>query len=821
MTEGGVKHLRLAGRDSTHRYIYPRDFGGSEFKRVPRDRATHATKLKGDLTSAWSEAAQSGLLLSDHVQLTYLLRPDAGELVTRLEKSKSGIRLLSVSHEVGQLRAVILVPTDKRQILEGVLERYATKETGKGRPKNEDLVTNIDAIRLATVGDLWTDKRPFPDPLQNCWWEVWLHTDGATPAQDVWSQFTTQADAAAIRTKPRYMTFPDRVVGLAWGSASLWAAHPALLLEVAELRAGKELATPYISASQPFQAQLTAELLDRIGAPDISAPSVCVLDHGVAWQHPLVRLATSAQDVQTFDSAWSSADITEHQHGTGMAGIALYGSNFAELFRSADNIQLEHRLESVKVLPDRGENEPDAYGLITQGAAALAEVAAPGRNRVYCLAVTSDDGDGGLPTSWAASIDQLARGGPLSGGPKLLVVAVGNLREHITRPDFTYPLTSGENVGVEDPAQAWNALSVGAITDRVMIQDPTFARYEPLASSGDLSPTSRTSLGWPKEQRDEWALKPDIVMEGGNWARDSTGNNDTPDDLGLLTVALKPNSLFNVTRDTSPAAAAAARLGALILARYPDYWPETVRGLIVHSARWTDAMLQRYPGRPKSEVIQRVRCYGYGRPDTNRALESAAKQATMVFQGQLSPYRKDGNEIKTNEMHLHDLPWPSQVFSALGEERIEMRVTLSYFIEPSPGRRGWTRKHRYASHGLRFDLQRPGEGDDAFHRRMSKFEHDEELGSSKSDGGALPWVVGVSGRTKGSIHSDLWSGSAADLAGCKKLAVVPVTGWWRELRHQKAWDRKARYSLIVSIESASTDVYSLIANELAISINGS
>src|SRR5256885_8145814 len=33
---------------------------------------------------------------------------------------------------------------------------------------------------------------------------------------------------------------------------------------------------------------------------------------------------------------------------------------------------------------------------------------------------------------------------------------------------------------------------------------------------------------------------------------------------------------------------------------------------------------------------------------------------------------------------------------------VEMRVTLSFFVEPNPSRRGWQSKFRYQSHGLRF-----------------------------------------------------------------------------------------------------------------------
>ena len=38
---------------------------------------------------------------------------------------------------------------------------------------------------------------------------------------------------------------------------------------------------------------------------------------------------------------------------------------------------------------------------------------------------------------------------------------------------------------------------------------------------------------------------------------------------------------------------------------------------------------------------------------------------------------------------------------------------------------------------------------------------------------------------RGSIHSDIWEGTAIDLAACGRVAVFPVTGWWKELR---SWD---------------------------------
>ena len=69
---------------------------------------------------------------------------------------------------------------------------------------------------------------------------------------------------------------------------------------------------------------------------------------------------------------------------------------------------------------------------------------------------------------------------------------------------------------------------------------------------------------------------------------------------------------------------------------------------------------------------------------------------------------------------------------------------------------------------------------------------------------------------RGSVHSDCWGGTAAQLASSDLIAIYPVTGWWRYRRDQDVVQRKARYSLIVSISTDDTSVnlYSMIANEI-------
>jgi hypothetical protein len=261
-------------------------------------------------------------------------------------------------------------------------------------------------------------------------------------------------------------------------------------------------------------------------------------------------------------------------------------------------------------------------------------------------------------------------------------------------------------------------------------------------------------------------------------------------------------------------------MGALLWSRYPRLWPETVRALLVHSACWTPAMLGRFAGESKSVVQQRLRCFGYGVPDLRRALHSAENAATLLYEGELQPFEaKSGGGQKTKEMHLHELPWPKAVLEGLGDTRVKMHVTLSYFVEPSPGRRGWERKFRFQSHGLRFEVKSPLETIAAFKKRISSADWEENEGRPDNVTEARNWVVGPKGRTHGSIHSDWWEGNAVELAASGHVAIYPVTGWWRERPQLGKLESKARYSLIISLETPSEeiDLYHAIENIATVS----
>jgi hypothetical protein len=194
---------------------------------------------------------------------------------------------------------------------------------------------------------------------------------------------------------------------------------------------------------------------------------------------------------------------------------------------------------------------------------------------------------------------------------------------------------------------------------------------------------------------------------------------------------------------------------------------------------------------------------------------------TLIVQDCLQPFHKEGSEIKTKDMHVHALPWPKSELEALSEKQVTLRVTLSYFIEPKPGRRGgFTRtRHRYQSHGLRFEVRRPQETLADLRRRVSRAARDEDE-KYESVGDTRGWGLGPNLRTRGSIHSDWWRGTAADLAACGHIIVYPVIGWWREVAEGECWARQARYALVVSIRTDETgvDLYTPVLQQVQVPV---
>jgi len=542
-------------------------------------------------------------------------------------------------------------------------------------------------------------------------------------------------------------------------------------------------------------------------------PYICILDTGINKAHPLLDKAINLNDLHSINAAWTNADTVGH--GTRVAGLSVYG-DLSEVFETTEQLEIRHRLESSKIInasefiPDDTKRSLDLYADYTKQGVALAEITMPYRKRIFQMAITTiDSWDRGKPSSWSAALDMLAAGMDNEGNKRLFIIAAGNAA--IERTSSKYP-DFNKIEGVKDPGQTWNALTIGAYTEKDMLsEDEKIDNNRPTAAHGEISPYTTTSYEWETE----WPLKPDIVMEGGNTAENKFGKVQA-DSLSLLSTNSqfleKP---FAAMWATSAASALGSRMCSHIINKYPNLSPETTRALMVHSASWTNAMLRQFdcdkPKPNKGSIRDLIRICGYGVPNMTRAMVSMQNDFTMIIEDSLQPYKIENRYPKNNEIKFYSLPFPQEELQNLSETEVEMRVTLSYFIEPNPSSRGRSR-HSYQSHGLRFDMKYPSETENHFLGRLTK-EMQEDGIDYRNDTQDRWWKLGSKGRTKGSIHSDIWAGPAVELAGCNIIAVYPVSGWWKKQKDKI--NSIANYSLLISIRT-STDVDLMTPVELRI-----
>ena len=226
------------------------------------------------------------------------------------------------------------------------------------------------------------------------------------------------------------------------------------------------------------------------------------------------------------------------------------------------------------------------------------------------------------------------------------------------------------------------------------------------------------------------------------------------------------------------------------------------------------------PAVPNKDVyIHLIRHCGWGAPDLNRALWSAGDSLTLLVEDEVHPYKKlQGKSVETRDMNLHSLPWPKEELEALQDAPVEMRITLSYFIEPNPSARGVASKYHYPSHRLRFDVQRSLDAStEHFVARVNAAAQREDDGDPVNPSDPN-WLLGERQRHRGSLHQDVWKGTAAELASRGFIAVYPSAGWWRTRPALERYDLPARYSLVVSIQTPETDVdlYAAVAQKIPV-----
>lgn len=812
MADGDLPILR--GRiEKTEVFVSARGGGGARPALPPRDPTKHRAALIAQLDQVVATVQGRSVDARDSEATRELVavipEPGSDLPATSLADAATGVRVIGSDPDTG----VVLVETPDPSLaaLRRKLDAYAdpAKRSPKGHPANEPLIAPVRAIRVATLDEIG-DPGVLALPADTAHW-VELSCSGGI--------YNTPESARSRREIERQLSRVAPGAEIAAQFTATWLVVFYVKLAISQMRAllAATDCVHEISLAEPkirdwlFVERDDVDLRAHVATPpSAEAPGVVLLDSGTTPTHPLLRAALRSVD-SVVPGVSSGIDIDGH--GTQMSGVALHGDTVGDAVANGSS-HPSHWLQSVKIFtPGSTSSDASARAIwppMTVEAIAKAEAHPGSHRRVFTMAVTAEI-EPLVPTTWSQAVDQLAYN---DGEGRLICVSAGNAESDDIRLLAGYPQLNLVQ-SIQDPAHAWNALTVGAYTARDrMPNDDGYRGYAPIAPAGGISPhASSRPLDATRVPN-----KPEIVFEGGNVAFDGALPDATVPTLTTLTTGHRPNRPLASLWATSEAAARAGHLGAAVWAANPDVRPETVRGLMVHAASWTAQMREQF-----ASLDDRLRICGYGVPDPAFAAWCARERATIVVEDSMPnavmveksrktpPKRASTPSTKPTPERVAKffrLPIEEQALLAHDSD-VELRVTLSYLTEVQTYRR-----RTFRGLGLRWDMQGPQESEDIFRWRVNKRVRENVAEAPK--GKTFAWEIGPERRERGTVQSDRWTGPASFLAGAKLLAVMPVGGWWNEYVAFRT--KELAFSLIVTVRTSGLDIYSLVEIALGPSI---
>lgn len=779
--------------------------GPTSFPPVP-DRAAHADGLARALDAATAnfsevveEQKELGLPEAKRGVLVAVTSRKGIELVTGSRRPTSpGLKLYGIergSAEGGEDKATYYVNASGLTRWRTKLEEYSAW-TGPERNAEDDegeegvegnpfkFFESAADFRAATYRDLWRDSLDrLPTKRGRVEWELWVRNDLTDKyverILELGVEGTQQRTAFEEIFVQTVKATPEQIQNLVRSTGA-----------IVELRSASQLRGEYFDAPRAKRYAAAGNLASRVESAGGRLARVTLLDTGVDHSNPMLSSAITSGRMHAVIAGWSKAD--DEGHGTKMAGVV----QFLDLGNKVKNDgAVEHytELESVKVTATGGAGFAPAHWAI-QRAVQIVERHET-TDRIFCLAQTvPDEFNDGRITATSAAIDLLSFNDGES--PRLFCVAAGNVS---VTPDEPYQIADyadrNARFGIESPGQAFNAITVGAYTNKAKADGGA----ELVAPKGDLSPTSRTAASWTGAH----AGKPDIVLEGGNFEIQGGDVFAIPSraNLILTTAAGDPGAPLGLVGETSAATARASGLLGRVRWAYPNYRPETLRGLLVHSAEWSPAMRQelqrlRAGGHPRARSAQMIFSrYGWGVPNEARLYRSNENDFTLIIEDSLVPYAVSKSTARLNEMKYFRLPWPRTELVRAGQAEVELKVTLSYFVEPYPQADTLDRFSHYASTRLSFDLKQNGETDEDAQAVFNDFSSGTAQ-TGRTDG----WELGEAA-FRGSLHQDTWRGPAYLLADRDSISVAPAKGWWADINKSEHDGRAVNFSLIVSLKA--------------------
>ena len=272
------------------------------------------------------------------------------------------------------------------------------------------------------------------------------------------------------------------------------------------------------------------------------------------------------------------------------------------------------------------------------------------------MPITTEPDLPGEPSLWSASVDALGRRGrrrpplhtgsrcsvrPTPAATRLFVISAGNVDPSDFQADYR---AACDNASIQDPAQAWNALTVGAYTE--LDRDSQRSQLRRLGC--------RLADRWRYLAAQPHVARSSAIATMADQARRLHGGRQRPRTTAAA-ISTRPTRLLSPAHDgyrrrprawvpqTRQAPQPLRPRGSLPSRRrpIPTTGPRRSAGCSSHAAEWTPTMLTRTRRRQlrRTDKLMLLRRYGWGVPAEQDVLTSARNAVTLVTQDEFVPFQ--------------------------------------------------------------------------------------------------------------------------------------------------------------------------------------
>ncbi|MDR7128079.1 hypothetical protein J2X69_000407 [Algoriphagus sp. 4150] len=406
-------------------------------------------------------------------------------------------------------------------------------------------------------------------------------------------------------------------------------------------------------------------------------PIVCVIDTGIQAQvEPLAELMTDI----TIDHTGTAALWDEVGHGTAVAGLIAFGTDFYDL--SLEEIPAKARLAVLKVIHEQND-DLNVVALIKD----IRELYLSYDIRIFNISLNLPGAKpyNGAIGKFAFELDKLAYELDIliinSVGNYLIedfeyFVSEGTLDLNAHYPSFFYQTTpeieghSCDLTNLQEPSESMNNLSVGALSgnfEKAITDGITPAKEYPAFYSRKSHWDTSALINNVKlkgTQNNKHLNKPDLVFEGGDYLSLEAG-------MEVLSSPLHSSPYFARMAGTSLATPLITSMVAQLVKEYPALKMTSIKALLINSAELPAGKNPTHFNSADTKKLFR-KLTGYGRPNPDRFRENTMDSITFVIE----------DTINFDGFYSFDLRFPDWVLST--SNKIELTATLVYKFLPIP-----------------------------------------------------------------------------------------------------------------------------------------